>query len=103
MNQMTSAQRDRVMSDLRVVIADTEELLRMTAGQAGESAANLRARLEARMQQAKAELASAQHSVVAQAQVAGRAVDEFVHQNSWKAMGIAASVGLLVGLLIVRR
>ena len=34
---------------------------------------------------------------------AGHATDEFVHENPWKSVGIAAGVGLLLGLLVSRR
>jgi ElaB/YqjD/DUF883 family membrane-anchored ribosome-binding protein len=34
---------------------------------------------------------------------AARVTDEYVHENPWKAVGIAAGVGLIVGLLIGRR
>lgn len=103
MSDMTSVHKDKLMSDLRVVIADAEELLRMTADQAGEGAADLRSRLQARMHQAKADLANLQQAAVAKAQAAGHAADEFVHENPWKSIGVAAGIGLVVGLLIGRR
>ena len=103
MNDMTTAHKDKLMSDLRVVIADAEELLRMTADQAGESAADVRSRVQAKMNQANADLIHLQQAAVAKAKAAGHATDEFVHENPWKSIGIAAGVGLVVGLLIGRR
>ena len=103
MNDMTTVQKDKLMGDLRVVIADAEELLRMTADQAGESAADVRSRVQAKMNQAKADLIHLQQAAVAKAKAAGHATDEFVHENPWKSIGIAAGVGLVVGLLIGRR
>ncbi len=32
----TTASKDKLVADLKLVVADTEELLRATAGQAGE-------------------------------------------------------------------
>jgi ElaB/YqjD/DUF883 family membrane-anchored ribosome-binding protein len=103
MNDMATIHKDKLMSDLRVVIADAEELLRMTADQASEGAADVRFRVQARMNQAKADLISLQEAAVAKAKAAGHATDEFVHENPWKSIGIAAGVGLVVGLLIGRR
>jgi ElaB/YqjD/DUF883 family membrane-anchored ribosome-binding protein len=103
MNEMATAQKDKLMSDLRVVIADAEEVLRMTADQAGESAAGLRSRVQARMNQAKIDLVHLQEAAVAKAKAAGLATDEFVHENPWKSIGIAAGVGVVVGLLMNRR
>lgn len=103
MNEMSTTQKDKLMSDLRVVISDAEELLRMTADEAGESAADLRGRVQQRMNQAKAELVHLQVAAVAKAKAAGHAADEFVHENPWKSIGIAAGIGLVVGMLVSRR
>lgn len=103
MTELTTAQKDKLMGDLRLVIADAEELLRMTADQAGEGAAELRGRVQGRIQQAKAELAHLQDVAVAKVKAVGHATDEFVHDNPWKSIGVAAGIGLVVGLLIGRR
>ena len=107
MNDTTAATpaspRDKLMADLKVVIADAEELLKMTAGQAGDKAADVRQRVQQRLERAKAELTRVQASAVAQARDAGRLADEYVHENPWTAVGIGAGVGLLLGLLISRR
>jgi ElaB/YqjD/DUF883 family membrane-anchored ribosome-binding protein len=103
MSELTSVQKDRLMSDLRLVIADAEELLRMTADQAGETAAEVRGRIQTRMQQARAELARLQDIAVTRAKEAGHVADEFVHENPWKSIGVAAGIGLVVGLLVGRR
>ena len=103
MNDTSTVQKDKLMSDLRLVIADAEELLRMTADQAGDAAAEVRSRVQARMNQAKDDLLKWQAAVVEKAKAAGHATDEFVHENPWKSVGIAAGVGLLLGLLVSRR
>ncbi|HCI13500.1 MAG TPA: DUF883 domain-containing protein, partial [Gallionellaceae bacterium] len=33
---------------------------------------------------------------------AAKVTDEYVHENPWKAVGIAAGVGLVIGMLISR-
>ena len=103
MFESTAPQRDKLMDDLRLVIADTEELLRMTADQASETATEVRGRVQSRLQQARAELTRLQDAAVTKAKEAGHAADEFVHENPWKSIGIAAGIGLVVGLLIGRR
>ena len=103
MPELSTAQKDKLMSDLKLVIADAEELLRMTANQAGEGTAELRGRVQGRIQQAKAELAHLQDVAVAKVKAVGHATDEFVHDNPWKSIGVAAGIGLVVGLLIGRR
>jgi ElaB/YqjD/DUF883 family membrane-anchored ribosome-binding protein len=103
MNEMTVAQKDKLMADLRVVIADAEELLRLGADQTGATAVEWRARVEARLAAAKERMAMLQETAVAKAKAAGHAADDYVHDHPWKAIGAAAGVGLIVGLLIGRR
>jgi len=103
MTEMSSVHKEKLMSDLRVVIADAEELLRMTADEAGEAAIDIRSRIQTRMTQARADLLALQEAAVAKAKAAGYATDEFVHENPWKSIGIAAGVGMLLGLLVGRR
>jgi ElaB/YqjD/DUF883 family membrane-anchored ribosome-binding protein len=103
MTQTTAATRDKLMADLRVVIADAEDLLTLTAGQAGDKVGELRERMQARMAQAKVELTQLQTAAVGQAREAAKATDHFVHESPWTAVGIAAGVGLIAGLLIGRR
>jgi len=103
MPELSTAHRDKLMTDLRLVIADTEELLRVTAGQAGEQAKELRGRMQVRLDQAKASLTHLQDVAVTRAKAAGHAADEYVHENPWRAIGAAAGIGLIAGLLIGRR
>jgi len=95
--------KDKLMDDLHQSIADAEEMLKLTANQAGESTAQLRERVRDRMSKAKLELQHLQQVTVDKAKAAGHATDVFVHENPWKSIGIAAGVGLVVGLLISRR
>ena len=103
MSDLTAAHTDKLMADLRVMIADAEALLKMTAEHAGEGAAEVRGRVQQRLAQAKADLLNLEQVAVAKARAAGQAADQFVHENPWKSMGVAAGVGLLIGLLVGRR
>lgn len=95
--------RDKLVADLKVLIADSEELLRASAGQAGEKIAAARERVQASLATAKVKLADAERAVLEQTKKAAKAADEFVHENPWKAVGIAAAAGVVLGLLINRR
>lgn len=101
--EMTTSHKNKLMEDLQLVIEDAEELLRMTAKEAGDSAADVRKRVQARMEQAKVDLLHLQDAAVAQAKAAGQAADAFVHENPWKSVGVAAGLGLVLGLLLGRR
>jgi len=95
--------RDKLSSDLRVVIADAEELLRATAGQMGEKAVVARERIQESLRIAKDKLARAEEVMVDKTKAAARATDDYVHDHPWGAVGIAAAVGLVLGMLISRR
>ena len=99
----TTSPRDKLMADLKVVIADAEELLKMTAGQAGDKAADIRARMQIRLAAAKTELSRLQTQAATTARAASKATDEYVQENPWAAVGIGAGIGLLIGLLLSRR
>lgn len=100
---LTPSPKEKLISDLKLVIADTEELLRLTANEAGQTAAELRVRVKARLVQARERLAEVQDTVIAKAKAAGQSTDAYVQENPWRAVGIAAGVGVIVGLLIGRR
>ncbi len=94
--------KEKLMQDLRVVVGDAEELLRATAGQAGEKVSAARERIQENLVAAKVRLIAAEEAVVAKTKQAAKATDQYVHENPWKAVGIAAGVGLVVGVLISR-
>ncbi|HNV88758.1 MAG TPA: DUF883 family protein [Methylotenera sp.] len=95
--------KEMLVNDFKVVVADAEALLKATANQGGEKVAELRVKTEESLKAAKARIAEAQSVVVAKTKEAAKVTDEFVHENPWKSIGFAASVGLIVGLLIGRR
>ncbi|MFZ5557077.1 MAG: DUF883 family protein [Pseudomonadota bacterium] len=103
MDQTENVTRDKLVADLKLVIADAEELLRATAGQAGEKVAAARARAEEGLDRVRGRLKELEGEVAERGRQAARATDEFVHREPWKAVGVAAGVGLIVGLLIGRR
>lgn len=94
--------KEKLMHDLRVVVTDAEELLRATAGQAGEKVAVARERIQENLAAAKARLVVAEEAVLAKTKQAAKATDEYVHENPWRAVGIGAGVGLIIGMLISR-
>jgi ElaB/YqjD/DUF883 family membrane-anchored ribosome-binding protein len=95
--------KEQLIRDFKVVVADAEALLKATAGQGGEAMSEARARVGESLAAAKAKLTEAEAALVARTKAAAKATDEYVHGHPWQAIGIAASVGLVIGLLIGRR
>jgi ElaB/YqjD/DUF883 family membrane-anchored ribosome-binding protein len=102
-NQAGIDSQQQLVSDIKAVISDAEEMLSATADQAGEKVANLRARVQTRLLDAKERLSEAEELLVARTRAAAQATDAYVHESPWTAIGIAAGVGLLVGLVVARR
>jgi ElaB/YqjD/DUF883 family membrane-anchored ribosome-binding protein len=102
-NEQTVASQEKLVSDMKAVITDAEEILHATADQAGEKVASLRGRIQERLQAARVRLADAEAVLVAKTRVAAQATDAYVHENPWKSVGIAAGVGFLVGFILGRR
>lgn len=103
MNDISDVTKDKLLADVRLVIADAEELLRATAGQAGEKIADIRAKTQDHLATAKIKLIDAEAAMVDKAKEVGRVADDYVHDNPWRSVGMAAGLGFIVGLLIGRR
>jgi ElaB/YqjD/DUF883 family membrane-anchored ribosome-binding protein len=99
----TDVSKQKLVADLKVVVADAEELLRATASQAGEKVSVARERIQASLATAKVKLAEAERALLEKSKLAARATDDYVRENPWQAVGIAAAAGLVLGVLISRR
>ncbi|WP_454764623.1 DUF883 family protein [Cupriavidus campinensis] len=97
------ANRRKLMSDVKTVLSDAEELLKQAASTTGEKAAELRERGMGLLKQAKEKAQDLQDAVVTKSKAAARATDDYVHDHPWKAVSVAAGVGLLIGLLLNRK
>jgi ElaB/YqjD/DUF883 family membrane-anchored ribosome-binding protein len=73
---MTDVTKDKLISDLKLVIADSEELLRATAGQAGDKMAEIRTKATDRIANLKAQLLDAEAAMVEKAKQVGRVTDD---------------------------
>ena len=99
----TAVTKEKLAQDLKIVISDAEELLRATASQAGEKVAAAREKVQDSLHRAKVKLAKAEEVLIDQGKQAARATDEYVHDHPWRAVGVAAGIGFVIGLLIGRR
>lgn len=102
-SELNNSNKQKLIADMKNVVADAEEILRATAGIAGEKMAELRERIGERLCEAKLRLDEAEAIVLDKTKAAARATDDFVNENPWQSVGIAAGVGLLLGIIIGRR
>jgi ElaB/YqjD/DUF883 family membrane-anchored ribosome-binding protein len=99
--------RQRLERSLENVVVDAEGLLKAVGREGGAQVGAAREKLERQLTSAREELDRARSAVDERARAAARAVDETVHEHPWTTAGLATAVGavigLLVGMLIVRR
>jgi len=99
----TAAGKKKLVRDLQRVIADAEELLQATANETEGKVVEMRERIRENLMAARHKLGDIEDTIATKTKEAARATDEYVHDHPWQAIGTAAGVGLLIGLLIGRR
>jgi ElaB/YqjD/DUF883 family membrane-anchored ribosome-binding protein len=100
---MEHVSTDRVLDDLKAVVNDAEELLKATAGQAGERMSEARARAEASVKKARKRMSDLHGDLLGQTKEVADHADAYVRKNPWQAVGLAVAAGVILGLIISRR
>ena len=95
--------RDKLVDEFAAVLAEAEEMLKRAATETGDKARDLRSQVETKLLRAKLSLQELEGHAIDKAKAAARATDDYVHDNPWQAIGVAAAVGIVVGLLMNRR
>lgn len=94
---------EKLVKDIKAVVADAEEILRDTAGKTGKEVAELHASMTNRLAAAKAKLVEVEEVMLDKAKQAAKVTDEYVHENPWQSAVIAGGVGFLIGYLTSSR
>jgi len=95
--------REALVKDFSDVLVEAETLLKQAAQESGEKASDLRSQVETKLRSAKMRLQDMQDDAIDSAKAAARATDDYVRDNPWQAIGVAAAIGFLVGLVVSRR
>ena len=95
--------REKLVDDFAAVLAEAEEMLKRAASETGDKARDLRSQVETKLLRAKLRRQEIEGEAVDRAKAAARATDDYVHENPWQAIGVAAAIGLVVGLMLNRR
>lgn len=94
---------DTLVEDLKTVMRDAEALIKATSAQTGEKILEVRARAEESLRAARERLSGLEDEALKRAREVADATEEYVRENPWQSIGIAAGVGLVLGILIARR
>ncbi len=90
-------------SSLRQMIEEAELLLKQAGRSGDEAFDDLRDKFSEQVREMRMQLEDLQDTAVYRAKRAARSADHTVHEHPYSAMGIAAAVGLLIGVLVARR
>lgn len=93
----------RRASQLQKFFDDVEELLRRVSTVGDQEISRLRYRVESSINHARAATREGARIAIEGTRKAARATDDYVHENPWKAIGVGAVVGVLVGALLRRK
>ncbi len=100
---MTLFNTQHLARDLKAVISSLEDLLSTTADSTGDALHDTRRRIETSLNDARDTLAGLEQQMAKEVKTAARATDRYVHDNPWQTIGIAAGIGVLIGVLLGRR
>lgn len=95
--------KQEIMKDFEDVIFYTEALIEATANTGGDKLDEMRSRTEESLKIVKTKFADTQNGLIAKTKATAKAGEAYVHENPWRSIGFAASVGVVIGLLMGRR
>lgn len=95
--------RERVLTDLKTLACDVEDLLKVTASEVGEQAKAARERVTAALAMTKASCQELHAQGVESAKAAARKTDEAIRAHPYESLGIALGVGFVLGALLRRK
>ena len=95
----TELNTDKLVTDLKRIVTDSEELLHATKDAVGDKAHEVRERLTVALESAKRTCRRLEEKALEGAKAADRAIRDHPYQS----VGVAFGVGLLIGVLVTRK
>ena len=99
----TRAQNNPVGRDVQNVVNEAQELLKTVQTEGANRLDEVKTKINAQYDVARAKLGDLQSTVQEGAKAAVDTTDAYVRSNPWTAVGIAAAVGAVIGFLAHRR
>jgi ElaB/YqjD/DUF883 family membrane-anchored ribosome-binding protein len=96
-------QRQRLARSLQAMVDEADQLLRSAQLQGSEKLTALHDKLELQLHEARKELGILREDATHNMRRAAHAADRTVHQHPYAAVGMAAALGAVLGMLIARR
>ena len=99
----SSVSTNPIARDIQNVVTDAQELLKTVQSEGGTKLAEVKVKVQQQLDSAKQMLGQLQGTVTEGAKAAADSTDAYVRANPWRAVGISAAVGALIGFLAARR
>ena len=96
---LNRAQANPVGRDVQNVVSEAQELLKTVKEEGATQMDAVRNKMQSQYEAAREKFGEIQATVQEGAKQAMTTTDEYVRSNPWRAVGIAAGVGALVGFL----
>lgn len=97
------AKREELTNEIRDILKNAEELFNETSDSSTKEYKELRAKLAKQFDNVKDRFATLKDDSIESAKTVAKQTDTLVHDNPYKAIGVAGVVGLLLGVLIAKR
>ncbi|NJK92960.1 MAG: DUF883 domain-containing protein [Blastochloris sp.] len=99
----THVTKEKLVDDVKEVIADAESLIRATADDLSVKAKDARAKLTVRLDGAKVRLKELEGVARERVAEGAKETDRVIRDHPYESLGVAFGIGLLVGILINRK
>ena len=94
--------KQKIIEDIKVLLNDSEELVRLSASLPAEGVDALRTRLRDHVDTARHALEAAQAGAQDKYRASLDGTVRYTRDNPWQALGIAAGIGFLAGIIVSR-
>ncbi|MBI2927491.1 MAG: DUF883 domain-containing protein [Verrucomicrobia bacterium] len=98
-NTTSTVATEKLVSDLKVLVHDGEELLKAGTSELTEKGREARAKLAEALHSARETCQKLEQKAVAGA----KAADKAIREHPYESVGVAFCVGLLIGVLVSRK
>lgn len=93
----------KLMEDLQQIVHDVESVLSSAASDVSDTSHSTQQRARDAIHKVKAQINDLGEQATQHARAASAATHQYVQNNPWQSLGIAAGLGVLIGLLLRRR
>ena len=95
--------KEKLLEEFNAIVSETEQLIKAMAHPGDAGIRDVAVKVDENLESAKERLAVLEEFLARNAKAAAQATESYVRNNPWPALGIAAGIGLLIGLLLRRR